>query len=72
MKRSTKFEINSILSQIIIVGIVIISIMIAHQHSKTWDLTKNKVNTHAAAGRTRNEHTQNVQTVAHPKSNKRE
>ena len=45
MKRSTKFEINSILSQIIIVGIVIISIMIAHQHSKTWDLTKNKVNT---------------------------
>jgi hypothetical protein len=33
---------------------------------------KNKANTHAAAGRTRNDYVQNVQTVAHPKSNKRE
>ena len=45
MKRSVKFELNSIVSQIIVVAIVVVSVMISYQYSKRWDLTKNKVNT---------------------------
>lgn len=45
MKRSVKFELNSIISQIIVIVIVVVSVMISYQYSKRWDLTKNKVNT---------------------------
>ncbi|MBR0519631.1 GldG family protein [bacterium] len=45
MKRSVKYELNSIVSQIIVIVIVVISMMISYQYSKRWDLTKNKVNT---------------------------
>ena len=45
MKRSVKYELNSIVSQIIVIAIVVISMMISYQYSKRWDMTKNKVNT---------------------------
>ncbi len=45
MKESTKYEINAAASLVITAAIIIVCVMICHQHNAKWDLTKNRENT---------------------------